>query len=239
MYRVPAIAVLLAAAALPQSLEGQMRVPRRLTVPAGINTGPHVGAVQPSRGRLPIMVRRVARPAFFVQTRPFHRHFRFNVFFGNSCFTNPFFDPFFCRRFLFSNRFPFAQPVVVPYPVYTAPYYQGAERTLSTEADGGSDLAREIGRLTDEVEQLRKEQTPRGQTQQAAPQPRRSSEESTDSIILVFRDGRRIEVHNYATVGQTLWIFTEQRALKIPFSDLDAEATKKVNAERGVEVPLP
>jgi len=55
----------------------------------------------------------------------------------------------------------------------------------------------------------------------------------------VFRDGRRSEVRNYAIVGRTLWVFTEQQARKIPVSDLDVEATKKVNAGRGVEVPLP
>jgi hypothetical protein len=47
------------------------------------------------------------------------------------------------------------------------------------------------------------------------------------------------EVRNYAIVGQTLGVFTEQRARKIPVSDLDVEATIKVNAGRGVEVPLP
>jgi len=66
-----------------------------------------------------------------------------------------------------------------------------------------------------------------------------SAEENVPSTILVFRDGHRSEVRNYAIVGQTLWVFTQQRARKIPVSDLDVEATKKVNAGRGVEVPLP
>jgi hypothetical protein len=169
----------------------------------------------------------------------FPNHFRFSLFFGNSCFTDPFFDPFFCQQFFFRNRFLFAQPAFLPYPIYTAPYYQGAEQAPSTVADRGSDLAREIERLTDEVERMREEQAAREQAQQAPLQPRPSTEEKTPSTILVFRDGRRSEVRNYAIVGQTLWVFTELRARKIPLSDLDVEATRKVNAGRGVEVPLP
>ena len=57
-------------------------------------------------------------------------------------------------------------------------------------------------------------------------------------MILVFRDGHRNQIQNYAVVGQTLWVFTEQRAQKIPISDLDLEATKKMNADRSVEFRL-
>jgi hypothetical protein len=57
--------------------------------------------------------------------------------------------------------------------------------------------------------------------------------------ILVFRGGQRSEVRNYAILGQTLWALTEQQARKIPISDLNVEATKKVNADRGVEIRLP
>jgi len=33
-------------------------------------------------------------------------------------------------------------------------------------------------------------------------------------------------VENYAIAGQTLWVFTEQRARKIPLADLDIPATQ-------------
>ena len=126
----------------------------------------------------------------------------------------------------------------LPYPVYTTPYSQVVEQTPSTVADRGSDLAGELERLTDEVERLREEQTAREQARLTPPR-RPSAEENVPSTILLFRDGHRSEVSNYAIVGQTLWVFTQQRARKIPVSDLDVEATKKVNAGRGVEVPLP
>jgi len=240
MYRVPAIAVLLVAAAFPPSLEGQMRAVQRPNVPGRIGVGSHSRPVQPPPGGFRmVMPHPLGRRSIFVRTGVFPNHFRFSTFFGNSCFTDPFLDPFFCQQFLFRNRFLFAQPVFLPYPVYTTPYSQVVEQTPSTVADRGSDLARELERLTDEVERLREEQAAREQAQRAPLQPQPSIEEKTPSTILVFRDGHRNEVRSYAIVGQTLWVFTEQRARKIPLSDLDVEATRKVNAGRGVELPLP
>jgi hypothetical protein len=131
-----------------------------------------------------------------------------------------------------------------PYPVYPAPYnaepyYQVAEQTPATVADRESDLFREVDRLRDEVGRLREEQVSREQARPPALQPRPQVEEKTQTTILVFRDGRRSEIQNYAIVGQTLWVFTERRAHKTLVTDLNVEATKKVNDDRGVEFPLP
>ena len=52
--------------------------------------------------------------------------------------------------------------------------------------------------------------------------------------LLVFRDKHTQEVQNYAIVGGTVWIFSEQRATKLPLSWLDIEATAKANEDRGV-----
>jgi len=237
MYRVPAIAVLLAAAAFPPSLEGQMRAIQRPRIQ--VNVGPRFRLPPPSGGFGVMSPRSFGRRALFVGPVAFRHNLRFNIFFGNSCFTSPFFDPFFCQQFFFRNRFLFAQPVFLPYPVYTAPYYPVAEQTPSTVAYQGGDLSRQVERLTDEVERLREEQASREQERQAALQPRPSVEDKAAPTILVFRDGRRSEVKNFAIVGQTLWVFTEQRARKIPVSDLNVEATKEVNAGRGVDFRLP
>jgi hypothetical protein len=134
--------------------------------------------------------------------------------------------------------------VFLPYPVYTAPYYaepyyQVAEQTPATVADRDGDLLREVERLRDEVGRLREEQGSREQARQAALQPRPPVEETTPTTILVFRDGRRSEIQNYAIVGQTLWVFRERQAHKILVTDLDVEATNKVNDDRAVEFRLP
>jgi len=238
MYHLPAIAVFLAAAAFQPSLKAQMRSAPRPNFPTRISAGSSFRDVQPSRGGL-----RIVSPRSFDQRRffvrpAFRRDLRVHIFFGNSCFASTFFNPFFCQQFFFPNRFFFAQPVFLPYPVYTAPSYQVAEQTPPTVTDRYGDLAVEVGRLTSELEQLRQEQASGAQARQVPPQPSRVVEESTP-IILVFRDGHRSEIRNYAIVGETLWVFTEQRARKISVSDLDVEATRKVNAEHGVEVRFP
>src|SRR5712692_911714 len=239
MYRLPAIAVFLAAAAFTPSLEAQMRAAPRPSFPTRIIVGPGFRAVQPSRGGFRIVSQRPFGQRSSFVGPAFRHNLRFRIVFGNSCFTSAFFDPFFCRQFFFRNRFLFAQPVFLPYPVYTTPYSPVAEQSPAAAADQDSDLAGEIDRLRDEVERMREEQVSREQARQAALQPRPSVEEKTPTTILVFRDGHRSEVQNFAIVGQTLWEFSEQRARKIPVSDLDVEATRKVNADRGGELRFP
>src|SRR6266550_1590046 len=92
------------------------------------------------------------------------------------------------------------------------------------------ELTRELDRLSDEVERLRDEQ----QARYAPPPP-----EPHEPTMLVFRDKHTQEVENYAIVGQTLWIFNEQRAMKVPLSSLDVDATAKANEERGLEFRVP
>jgi hypothetical protein len=74
-----------------------------------------------------------------------------------------------------------------------------------------------------------------------APPPPRDKErtEAVPATVLVFRDQRKLEVQNYAIVGQTLWSFAPQHTQKIPLSDLDLPATTQANDERGVDFRLP
>jgi len=98
------------------------------------------------------------------------------------------------------------------------------------------DLAYQVGRLSEEIEQLRQQQnlrsSPPPQTQAVAERPRIPT-------VLVFRDGHRIEIQNYAIVGQTLWVVDEKAANKISIADLDLDATQNENRGRGVRFPLP
>ena len=60
------------------------------------------------------------------------------------------------------------------------------------------------------------------------------------STVLVFKDGHKAEVENYAIVGTTLFDFGgEGRTRKIRLADLDLTATQKVNDERGVDFHVP
>ena len=59
-----------------------------------------------------------------------------------------------------------------------------------------------------------------------------------DPTVLVFRDGHKQEVSNYAIMGQTVYVF-DSRTQKIALGDLDVPATIKANDDRGVEFQLP
>jgi hypothetical protein len=73
----------------------------------------------------------------------------------------------------------------------------------------------------------------------AAPTVVPDIEEKVTKTLLVFRDGHKTEATNYAIVGQTLWIYTEQDSKKVPLSDLDVAATKTANSDRGVTFQVP
>lgn len=64
--------------------------------------------------------------------------------------------------------------------------------------------------------------------------------EPTEAVAttLIFRDGHRLEVRNYAIMGNTLFILSPERR-KIPLSDLNLQATTQENDDRGVEFRVP
>ena len=59
------------------------------------------------------------------------------------------------------------------------------------------------------------------------------------ATILVFRDGRRAEVRDYAISGDTFYDLSQGLTKKIRLSDLDLDATVKANEDRGVPFSLP
>jgi hypothetical protein len=60
-----------------------------------------------------------------------------------------------------------------------------------------------------------------------------------EPTLLVFRDGRQVEVGNYAIVGATLFDLTPGHSRKVAVADLDLDATQKQNEDRGVTFRLP
>lgn len=59
-----------------------------------------------------------------------------------------------------------------------------------------------------------------------------------EPTVLVFRDGHRQEVGNYAIMGPMVYVF-DDHAKKIALADLDVPATIKANDERGTEFKIP
>jgi hypothetical protein len=66
-----------------------------------------------------------------------------------------------------------------------------------------------------------------------------SPEPPQEPTLLVFKDGHKIEVGNYAIIGATLFDLTPGHARKIALADLDLDATQKQNDDRGVIFRLP
>ncbi len=165
-----------------------------------------------------------------------HRHHRFffnsfgcfNGFCNNACFNG------FCN-FGFSGFPVYYVPPIWPTfdygPDYGMQAYAPAPAPAAYPSEDNTGLQVQIQHLTDEVEQLREEQREHIRAQQPAA-PARPSRMDLPTV-LVFRDGRVKEVQNYGIVGQTLWILDEQRAKKVPLSELDLAATRNANDDRG------
>jgi hypothetical protein len=57
--------------------------------------------------------------------------------------------------------------------------------------------------------------------------------------VLIFKDGHKSDVLNYAIVGDTLFDFADGHTRKILLADLDLSATHKANDDRGVDFQIP
>jgi len=183
----------------------------------------------------------------------FHHHHRF---FSNTCFDsfgNPFFcsnsffsscfngfgDPFFCNSPFFGN--PFFGGFGLPFydPFYTSSYSQPEPQqpAVVEESSHDRELALEVQELSDEIQAMRDEQQRRESAKNSPPQP--SVQDLGPTTTLVLRDGLQLPVHNYAVVGNTIWVLDNHNTQKIPIAKLDVAATQQINDKNGVDFRLP
>ena len=57
--------------------------------------------------------------------------------------------------------------------------------------------------------------------------------------VLIFKDGRKVQVENYAIVGETLYDFTPGHQRKVQLSQLDLKATTDANEDLGLDFQVP
>ncbi len=70
------------------------------------------------------------------------------------------------------------------------------------------------------------------------PASSKEAEPSPEPTVLVFRDGHKQEVENYAIMGSTLFVLSGRRA-RIPIAELDVPETIRQNESRGLEFSIP
>lgn len=75
---------------------------------------------------------------------------------------------------------------------------------------------------------------------QPRPAPAAQPEDAGPPTTLVYRDGHKSELRNYAIVGSELLDLTKSPVIKrIPLASLDLDATRRENEENGVDFYLP
>jgi len=239
---------------------GSAFAPRPMTAFPGRTFGPHAMPVQRTfagprqtvfvPNRTAFVPQNGVRVSFGFRHRfrdfDFDGRFRFRhhpFFFGGGCFSP------FCSPFLFGSGF-FGGGVFgggVPYapylPAYDYAYQPPPPQQIIVAPDNNDrELSLQVERLSDEVEYLREEESrSRTEARNPAPQPQgsMSAQQPPAYTVLVFRDGRKLSVQNYAVAGTTLWIINEHSAKKVLLSDLDISATEQANSVNGVEFKLP
>jgi len=166
-------------------------------------------------------------------------------------FNRPFHGPYYGYRHGFYSYYPwYGYGYGYPYYAYGYPWwyddYDNSSQYGGSPYDSGGyygddsgyaeQQQAEIDRLENEVNRLRQDREAR----QPAPTAQAQSVNELHSVTeLVFRDKHIEEVQNYAIVGQTFWIFDQQRTTKVPISALDVPATIEANNQRGVDFELP
>jgi len=143
--------------------------------------------------------------------------------------------------------FPAVGAVYVPYPVIGDAYHEDAEPDPNTNTQddyrGGPTIfdRRGSGQPARPFEPTYSRSANRAQaeTESAATQSPETPVADQPETVLVFKDGHKVEVQNYAVVGDVLYDLTPGHHRKIPIADLDLNATAKQNDDLGVNFQLP
>ena len=134
---------------------------------------------------------------------------------------------------------PYYSPYFLGTPLYTPPAYPEPTYYTAPVNQNEIDLANEVRRLTEEVERLRQEQALAASRQSLSVSPPSVPGPPPIPTTLVFRDGRRMMIENYAIVGESIWILDEKSSARISLAELDLDATQRENSSKGVRFLVP
>jgi hypothetical protein len=157
----------------------------------------------------------------------------------------------------FGNARPFQQHHRRPAPVFVVPYYAYPyvyDSSYYEEPQQQQQVQPQVIVIKDETSRAADDSRygehsfegsdsdpARDEVAQSRPAP--APPEATDlgpMTTLVFRDGHKSEVRNYAIVGTNLLDLTKSPVMKkIPLASLDLDATRRENENNGVDFHLP
>ena len=185
----------------------------------GRAVNPPTGAVNPPTGTVPLAPNGASRSQQFRSTVP-----------GNVPHRNHDRDP---ERHHRSEFFPYYYAVPVPYAADSA---NDAED--ESDDQGGPTIFDRRGSGPEAYILPVQDPAPAHSHPDADADPP-APEPPQEPTLLVFKDGHKLEVGNYAIVGKTLFDLTPGHARKIALADLDLDATQKENDNHGVTFQLP
>jgi hypothetical protein len=93
-------------------------------------------------------------------------------------------------------------------------------------------LTAQVQQLSDQLNAVEQQSAQPPVAQQTAPAP-----PPAPPITLVLKDGRHLQVQNYAVMDQTFWDFTSQPVKKIPLANIDIAASQRLSVANGAEFP--
>jgi hypothetical protein len=131
--------------------------------------------------------------------------------------------------------------VPVPYAVDSAPQEDQSEPAEEDDADyqGGPTVFDRRGSGERSYVPPAKQAAPAHAERADVDPPAVDPDPPLPATLLVFKDGRTVEVQNYAIQGSTLFDLTPGHRRKILIADLDLDATRRQNDDRGVSFQLP
>jgi hypothetical protein len=237
MRRMLAIAVPLAGLVLPLCLHAQYRSASHATIFRAIR--PYRGYATAPRSLRPVRPTRPAPPRGYPVPFPQTGSRQSLIDYGQSaCLLNPSYaGSFYCRQFFPGRPSWGFEPVVLPYWFPSQNYESEPAPAPAVEPD--NQLATQVANLANEVELLQEDQAARTAPAPPVAAPTVEAPKKPPATLLVYRDGHRVEVQNYALLGQTLWVFSDQSTRRIGLADLDLVGTERANEQRGVDFIVP
>lgn len=142
------------------------------------------------------------------------------------------------RRHRDSDSSPLYYAVPVPYGVDAAPQEEAPTNDDADYQGGPTVFDRRGGGEHSYVPPARDAAPAHQAERDEAPDPP-SEPDPLPQTVLIFKDGHKLEVNNYAIVGSTLFDLSSGRPHKIALADLNLDSTQKENDERGVPFQVP